>query len=116
MRHVRGGGFAGAGGGYAIYGNAFTLTSRLAATNTTGANVINNNITLSTVDIPVDVASASSLSLNGQLSGTVGVTWASASITAPATPGARALSIAGARIPAFAGPGNAAAARCRRPR
>ncbi len=70
--------FAGAGGGYAIYGNAFTLTNRLAATNTAGANTIFNNVTLSTANLTVDVASSASLTLSGQLAGTVGLTKAGA--------------------------------------
>src|ERR1041385_8887257 len=38
--------FVGAGGGYAVYGNSFTLTNGIAATNTVGANLVSNNITL----------------------------------------------------------------------
>src|SRR5580698_10830761 len=37
--------FAGAGGGYDIKGNAFTLTNSIVATNTAGANTIENTIT-----------------------------------------------------------------------
>src|ERR1039457_639294 len=35
--------FAGAGGGYDLRGNAFTLTDSIWATNTTGANTIRNS-------------------------------------------------------------------------
>lgn len=66
--------FAGPGGGYAIYGNAFTLTNRLAATNTSGANSISNSITLSSKDIPLEVASSATLTLAGQIAGAVGIT------------------------------------------
>ena len=66
--------FAGPGGGYTLYGNAFTLTNQVVATNTAGANTINNSITLSVANITVEVASGISLALNGQVSGTVGVT------------------------------------------
>src|SRR5512135_2874263 len=38
--------FAGAGGGYDIRGNAFTITNNIEATNSVGANAIANNITL----------------------------------------------------------------------
>src|SRR5262245_7423156 len=66
--------FAGASGGYAIYGNAITITGGIEATNTAGANAINNGITLSSTDIPVDVGSGVSLTLAGMLQGTVGLT------------------------------------------
>jgi fibronectin-binding autotransporter adhesin len=65
--------FAGAGGGYDIRGNAFTLTNSIAATNTAGANTINNAITLSTADVTVNVGSGVSLTLAGILQGSVGV-------------------------------------------
>ena len=65
--------FAGPGGGYVISGNAFTVTNGIAATNTAGANTISNAITLATIDQPVVVGSGVSLSLAGQLSGSVGV-------------------------------------------
>jgi autotransporter-associated beta strand protein len=64
--------FVGAGGGYGIYGNGFTLTNGIQATNTVGANTINNSIVLATIDTPVNVIS--SLGLNGALSGSVGLT------------------------------------------
>ena len=65
--------FAGPGGGYVISGNAFTLTNGIAATNTAGANTLSNALTLATIDQPVTVGSGVSLSLAGQLSGSVGV-------------------------------------------
>jgi autotransporter-associated beta strand protein len=63
--------FVGAGGGYDIRGNAFTVTNNIEATNTAGANTIENNITLATVDQSVNVAV--SLTLSGVLSGAVGL-------------------------------------------
>ena len=63
--------FVGAGGGYDIRGNAFTLTNSIMATNTAGANTIENNITLAGTDQVVDVIS--SLTLSGSLNGSVGV-------------------------------------------
>ena len=66
--------FVGAGGGYDIRGNAFTLTNSIWATNTVGANIIENNITLATTNILIAVSNAVSLTLDGNLSGSVGVT------------------------------------------
>jgi hypothetical protein len=66
--------FVGAGGGYDLRGNAFTLTNSIMATNTAGANTIENNITLATSDVLIVVSNSASLTLNGQLNGTVGVT------------------------------------------
>ena len=63
--------FAGPGGGYDLRGNAFTLTNNLEATNTAGANLIENNITLAQMDQTINVATT--LTLEGQLSGSVGV-------------------------------------------
>ncbi|HXC97717.1 MAG TPA: autotransporter-associated beta strand repeat-containing protein [Verrucomicrobiae bacterium] len=63
--------FAGPGGGYDIRGNAFTLTNNLEATNTAGANIIENNITLAQTDQTINVATT--LTLDGMLSGSVGV-------------------------------------------
>jgi len=64
--------FVGPGGGYDIRGNAFTLTNSIEATNTAGANIIENNITFATVTPNVDVSV--SLTLGGILSGSVGFT------------------------------------------
>ena len=56
--------FAGASGGYAIFGNAITVTNGIEATNTAGLNVVSNNITLgSTGDFFVDVATGAKLFL-----------------------------------------------------
>jgi autotransporter-associated beta strand protein len=63
--------FVGAGGGYDIRGNAFTITNNIEATNSTGANTIENNIALANADQIVDVAA--SLTLSGILSGSVGL-------------------------------------------
>lgn len=66
--------FAGAGGGYAIFGNAITITNGIEATNSAGINVVSNNITLgSPTDFVVDVATGAKLFLGGTLSGTVGL-------------------------------------------
>jgi autotransporter-associated beta strand protein len=66
--------FVGAGGGYDIRGNAFTLTNSILATNTAGANTIENLITLATTDVLMVVSNGVSLNLYGNLSGSVGVT------------------------------------------
>ena len=65
--------FVGAGGGYDIRGNAFTLTNSILATNTAGANIIENNITLATSDVLIVVSNGVSLTLGGTNSGSVGV-------------------------------------------
>jgi autotransporter-associated beta strand protein len=65
--------FTGAGGGYDIRGNAFTLTNSILATNTSGANIIENNITLATSDVLIVVSNGVSLTLGGTNSGSVGV-------------------------------------------
>jgi autotransporter-associated beta strand protein len=66
--------FVGAGGGYDIRGNAFTLTNSIIATNTAGANTIENLITLATTDVLMVVSNGVSLTLDGNLGGSVGVT------------------------------------------
>jgi len=67
--------FVGAGGGYAIWGNSFTIGSGgIQATNTAGANTINNAITLGASPVPVNVGSGVSLTLAGALGGTGGLT------------------------------------------
>ncbi len=67
--------FVGAGGGYAIWGNSFTIGSGgIEATNTAGANTINNAITLGASPVPVNVGSGVSLTLAGVLSGSGGLT------------------------------------------
>ena len=63
--------FVGAGGGYDLRGNAFTVTNNIEATNTSGANTIENYITFSNVDQSMDVTV--SLTLSGVLSGPVGL-------------------------------------------
>src|SRR6185369_14185222 len=66
--------FAGASGGYQLYGNAITLTNGIEATNSAGLNVISNNITLgSPGDFLVNVATGAKLFLGGTLSGSVGL-------------------------------------------
>src|SRR5262249_20923782 len=66
--------FAGASGGYAIYGNPIAVTTGIEATNSAGANVINNNITLGPADLPVNVGSGALLTLAGIVQGSAGVT------------------------------------------
>jgi autotransporter-associated beta strand protein len=63
--------FVGPSGGYDIRGNGFALTNNIEATNSAGANTIENAITLSGADQVVDVAAA--LTLYGQISGPVGL-------------------------------------------
>ena len=66
--------FVGASGGYAIFGNAITVTNGIEATNTAGINVISNSITLgSPTDLVVNVATGAKLFLGGTLSGSVGL-------------------------------------------
>jgi len=66
--------FAGAGGGYDLRGNAFTLTNGILATNTTGVNIIEPAITLGNATAVIVVSNGASLNLYGSLSGSVGVT------------------------------------------
>src|ERR1039457_2580325 len=61
-----------AGSGFHLYGNAFTLTNSIMAT-TNGANTIENNITLATANVLIVVSNGVSLTLDGTLSGSVGV-------------------------------------------
>jgi autotransporter-associated beta strand protein len=66
--------FAGASGGYAIFGNALTITNGIEATNSAGINVISNNIVLgSPTDFVVNVATGAKLFLGGTLSGSAGL-------------------------------------------
>lgn len=61
--------FAGTAGGYSIFGNAFSLTNSIAATNTTGLNTINNDLTLSGGTNTFLVGGGASLSLLGSIGG-----------------------------------------------
>ena len=68
--------FTGAAGGYDIRGYAFTLTNSIVATNTIVTNwteTIENNITLATSDVLMVVGNGVSLTLEGQISGSVSV-------------------------------------------
>src|SRR5208282_2112621 len=65
--------FVGAGGGYDIRGDAFTVTNSITATNTSGVNFIENNITLPAGNLLIVVSNGISLYLEGQISGTGGV-------------------------------------------
>jgi autotransporter-associated beta strand protein len=64
--------FAGNGGGCELYGNSFTLTGGIEATNSIGANVINNSITLGSTNVTVDVGNNAYLTLAGLLQGSGG--------------------------------------------
>jgi autotransporter-associated beta strand protein len=66
--------FAGPGGGYDIRGNAFTLTNSITATNTAGANTIENNITFTNFNVTILVSNSVSLTLAGSLGGSSTVT------------------------------------------
>jgi len=66
--------FNGSSGGFALYGNAFTLTNSIMATNTAGANTINDSLTVATADVTMLVSNSATLTLNGQINGTVGIT------------------------------------------
>ena len=70
--------FKGAGGGYGLNGMAFTLTNGIIATNTAGVNNISNSISLTTItaatNILVVVSNGVTLTLDGILSGSMGVT------------------------------------------
>ena len=61
------------GGSFDLRGNAFTLTNSIVATNTAGANTIENNITLATANVLIVVSNGISLTLEGTISGSVGV-------------------------------------------
>jgi autotransporter-associated beta strand protein len=66
--------FVGTSGGYAIFGNAITITNGIEATNSAGLNVLSNNVTLgSPSDFVVDVGTGAKLFLGGTLSGSVGL-------------------------------------------
>ena len=66
--------FTGPSGGYAIWGNALSVTNRIEATNSAGGNAIMNNITLATADLGINVATNATLTLHGDMSGSGGVT------------------------------------------
>ena len=66
--------FTGSAGGYDIRGLAFTLTNSIFATNTAGANIIENNITLAMTNVLVAVSNGVSLTLAGTNSGAFGIT------------------------------------------
>jgi fibronectin-binding autotransporter adhesin len=65
--------FNGSSGGFAVYGNPFTLTNSILATNAAGANTINNNITFSNATITILVSNGVNLTLAGALGGSAGV-------------------------------------------
>ena len=65
--------FVGASGNYNIYGNAFTLTNGIAATNATGGNSISNDVSFGSADLATEVGASAGLALNGSLSGSGGL-------------------------------------------
>ena len=59
--------------GFNLYGNPFTLTNSIVATNFTGTAVINNGMTIATADVSMLVSNGVTLTLNANVTGTVGV-------------------------------------------
>lgn len=66
--------FIGTSGGFDLRGSAFTVTNSIVVTNTSGANTIENSITLATTTVQIIVSNGVSLTLDGNLGGSVGVT------------------------------------------
>ncbi|HQE90728.1 MAG TPA: autotransporter-associated beta strand repeat-containing protein [Verrucomicrobiota bacterium] len=66
--------FAGAAGGYSIWGNPLTLNGSILATNSAGNNVINNALTLGAPAVSVEVNIGARLTLGGTVSGSGGLT------------------------------------------
>ncbi len=60
-------------GGFNIYGLPFTLTNSLVATNFTGGIMFSNSFTIATADVTVLVSNGITLTLNGNIGGSVGV-------------------------------------------
>jgi autotransporter-associated beta strand protein len=67
--------FAGAGGGYQIWGNAFTITNGIFGTNTSGNNSISltNLVTIANSDLNVTVGSGVALVIASGLTGPFGL-------------------------------------------
>jgi autotransporter-associated beta strand protein len=61
--------FVGAAGGYAIFGNSFSVTSLLQSTNTAGGNTINNDINVTGATVTVTVSNLVTLNLAGSIGG-----------------------------------------------
>jgi autotransporter-associated beta strand protein len=62
-----------ASSGFNIYGDAFTLTNSILATNTSGTNIIYASIVLAANNVQMVVSNTADLVMDGQLSGTTGV-------------------------------------------
>ena len=62
------------GGGFTLYGDPFTLTNSIMATNTSGADTILNGITNAVTNLVIAVSNGVTLTLSGILSGSMGVT------------------------------------------
>jgi autotransporter-associated beta strand protein len=59
--------------GFKIYGNPFTVTNSIVATNFTGTAVINNSNNVATAEVTVLVSNTITLTMNGNIGGSVGV-------------------------------------------
>ena len=59
--------------GFNLYGNPFTLTNSIVATNFTGTALINNSMTIATADVTMLVSNSIVLTLNNNFTGSVGV-------------------------------------------
>lgn len=60
--------------GFNLYGDAFTVTNSIVATNFTGTAVINPGFTIATANVTMLVSNGITLTLNENISGNVGVT------------------------------------------
>jgi autotransporter-associated beta strand protein len=60
-------------GGFNIYGSPFTLTNSIVATNFTGTITFSNNITIATADVTLLTSNSITMTLKGNLGGSVGV-------------------------------------------
>ena len=60
-------------GGFNLYGNPFTLTNGIVATNFSGNSAIYNSFTLATANVLIVTSNGVTLTLYGNLGGSVGV-------------------------------------------
>lgn len=67
--------FVGSSGGYNIWGNGFTITNGILATNTIGANAIDltNAVTIGLQDLNIVVSNSATLTIDCSLNGTHGL-------------------------------------------
>src|SRR5204863_1672668 len=61
--------FVGASGGYKIYGNAFTVTNNMVATNSIGTNVLFANLTIGVTNLTVEVGTGAGFTLSNSVAG-----------------------------------------------